>query len=262
MLNILAIGRIGIIGVGLSVGGALAAMPGVASADPTTDPNILSVIDPSALVQDVFPAADPAPNIAISIDGLTLLQDGTASATSGTGDFAIAIGNDASATAIGGVGNMASAYGTDATATATDGNFNFASANSVFSTTGGTATAGGGNFDVAQEGGLNGVAEAENGSFDSAYALTGASGTAIAEFGNGDVATNIGDGFTQAGGTSDSLLGNADFAENLGSLMSAIAGSSDTASGSFDIAAILAQGTADANATGANFLVDILPSLF
>ena len=115
---------------------------------------------------------------------------------------------------------------------------------------------------MAQEGGLNGVATAGNGSFDSAYALTGASGTAIAEFGNGDSATNIGDGLASAGGTSESLLGNYDIAENFGSLMQAMAGSSDTASGSFDLAAILAGGTPDATATGGNFLVEILPSLF
>jgi hypothetical protein len=260
MVNIIAIGRIGILGAGLGIGATLALGPAIAAADPTPDPNIVSAIDPS-MAQDVFPAAIPTPNIAISIDGFTLLQEGTATATSGSGDFAIAVGNDATATATGGTGDFASAYGTDATATATDGNFNFASANSVFSTTGGTATAGDGNFDVAQEGGLNGVATADNGSFDSAYALTGASGTAIAQFGNGDSATNIGDGLASAGGTSGSLLGNYDFATNLGSLSEATAGSSDTAAGSFDLAAILAGGTGDATATGMNFLVCILPGL-
>jgi hypothetical protein len=40
-----------------------------------------------------------------------------------------------------------------------------------------------------------------------------------------------------------------------------MAGSSDIAPGSFDLAAILAGGTPDATATGANFLVEILPSL-
>jgi len=134
----------------------------------------------------------------------------------------------------------------------------------VFSTTGGSATAGDGNFDVAHEGGLNGVALAGNGSFDSAYDLTGASGHAIAELGNGDSAINIGDGLASAGGTSESssIPGNYDIAENFGSLMTAMAGSSDVASGSFDLAAILAGGTPDATATGGNFLVDILPSLF
>jgi hypothetical protein len=257
MVNIIAIGRIGVLGVGLGIGAALTAMPGIAAADPTPDPNIYAAVDASVL-QDALPAAPT--NIAISIDGFSLLQSGTASATSGQGDFAIAVGNDATATATDGFGNYASASGTDATATATGGNFDFASAGSVFSTTGGTATAEDGNFDVAQEGGLNGVATAGNGSLDSAFALTGASGSAIAEFGNGDSATDIGDGSAIAGGNA-SFTGNADIADNFGSLMQAMAGSSDTAAGSFDLAAILSGGTGDATATGMNFLVCILPGL-
>jgi hypothetical protein len=38
MVNIVAIGRIGILGVGLGIGAALASMPGIAAADPTPDP--------------------------------------------------------------------------------------------------------------------------------------------------------------------------------------------------------------------------------
>jgi hypothetical protein len=259
MLRIIAIGRIGLLGVGLGVGAALASIPGIAAADPSPDPNVVGAVDAASL----FPALDPSSlNIDISVDGFTLLHEGTASATSGTGDIAIAFGADSSASATGGFGDVASAYGTDASATAIDGNFDLASANSVLSTTGGTALAGYGSFDIAQEGGLSGIATADHGSFDIATALTGASGTATAQFGNADIATNIGDGSTLAGGSGATLLGNYDLAENLGSLMSATAGSSDTAAGSFDIAAILAQGTGDANATGANFLVDILPSLF
>jgi hypothetical protein len=259
MSNIVAIGRIGLLGLGLSVGAALASIPGIAVAEPSPDPNIVNTIDVPALF--AAPAADPSLNIAISVDGFPLLQDGTASATSGTGDFAIAVGDGATATATGGVGDFASADGAGTTAFAGDGNFDIATANSVFSPTGGIATAGDGNFDVAQEGGLNGVATANNGSFDSAYTLTGNGGTAAAEFGNGDSATNIGDGLATAGGSSDSLLGNVDIADNFGSLMTAMAGSSDTASGSYDLAAILAGGTGDATATGMNFLVCILPGL-
>jgi hypothetical protein len=258
MVNIIAIGRIGILGVGLGIGAALASMPGMAAADPTPDP--FSLID-----QLLGGLAVPAQttDIQVSIDGMDLFPTAgnTATATSGMGDIAIAVGNDATATATGGFGDFASASGTDATATATDGNFDIATANSVFSTTGGTATAGDGSFDVAQEGGLNGVATADNGSFDSAFALTGASGSAVAQFGNGDFATDIGDGSASAGGTSASLLGNADIADNFGSLSQAMAGSSDTAAGSFDLAAILSGGTGDATATGMNFLVCILPGL-
>ena len=76
-----------------------------------------------------------------------------------------------------------------------------------------------------------------------------------------NISRHIADGTSIAGGTSDSLLGNYDIAENLGSLSQATAGASDTAAGSFDVAAILAQGTGDATATGMNFLVCILPGL-
>jgi hypothetical protein len=261
MVNIIAIGRIGVLGVGLGIGAALASMPGIAAADPTPDPNIYGAVDASVL-QDAFPAADPSTNIAISVDGVSLLHVGTAAAHSGSGDFAIAVGNDASASATGGVGDMASAAGPDSTATVTGGNFDVASDNSGLGTAGGQATVTGGNFDMASASGLNGTATAGNGSFDSAYALTGNSGSAVAEFGNGDVATDIGDGSASAGGTSDSLLGNFDYATNLGTLFEATAGSSDVASGSYDFAAILTGGTSDLSATGANFLFETLPSLF
>jgi hypothetical protein len=77
MVNIIAIGRIGILGVGLGIGATLAAMPGIAAADPTPDPNIYGAVDASVL-QDALPAADPSLNIAISIDGIPLLHLGTA----------------------------------------------------------------------------------------------------------------------------------------------------------------------------------------
>lgn len=137
MVNIIAIGRIGILGVGLGIGATLAAMPGIAAADPTPDPNIYGALDASVL-QDALPASDPSLNIAINIDGIPLLHLGTATATSDSGDFAIAVGNDANASATGGFGDFASADGTDASATASGGDFDIASGNSVFSTTGGT----------------------------------------------------------------------------------------------------------------------------
>ena len=77
MLNIIAVGRIGILGAGLAVGATLASMPGIASADPPPDPNIFSSIDISPLLQDALPAADPTLNLAISIDGIPLLEDGS-----------------------------------------------------------------------------------------------------------------------------------------------------------------------------------------
>ncbi|SRX95565.1 hypothetical protein MSP7336_03834 [Mycobacterium shimoidei] len=86
-------------------------------------------------------AADPFPppfdpnDFAISIDGFTLFQVGTATATSGIGDFAIADGAGSLAIADGGFGDFASALGADSFAVAgsnvpgtTDNNFDFASA--------------------------------------------------------------------------------------------------------------------------------------
>ena len=67
MSNIVAVGRISLLGLGLSVGAALASIPGIAAADPSPDPNVLGSIDVPALF--AAPAADPGLNIAISIDG-------------------------------------------------------------------------------------------------------------------------------------------------------------------------------------------------
>jgi hypothetical protein len=60
-------------------------------------------------------------NIAISVDGVTLLQEGSATANSGSGDIAIAIGADTDATATGGFLDSATAIGTNAAADAADG---------------------------------------------------------------------------------------------------------------------------------------------
>jgi hypothetical protein len=47
MLNIVALGRIGTLGVGLGVGATLASLPGIASADPAPGGNFLVDILPS-----------------------------------------------------------------------------------------------------------------------------------------------------------------------------------------------------------------------
>ncbi len=263
MPNIVAIGRMGLLGVGLGIGAAVGFTTATASADPALDPNLFSLPDGSAVFSDLPTSAlaDP-PNIAINIDGISLLSLGTATAQSDFGDTAIAYGDNAHASATGGFFDFASASGAGSTAVAANGNFDLATDSAGFSAAGGTATAGDGSFDLAQASGLDGVATADEGSFDNAFSLTGNSGEAVAAFGNGDSATNIGDGSALAGGTSATLLGNFDIADNFGSLQQAMAGASDTASGSYDLAAILAQGTPDATATGGNFLVEILPSLF
>lgn len=109
--------RLGMLIVGLGIGGVVAATPGIASADSSSD--WLSTVD-SFLGGGASSAADttPALNLAISFDGITLFQDGTAYAHSGTnGDIAIANGAGATAYAYG-TDNYASVDGTGSTAVA------------------------------------------------------------------------------------------------------------------------------------------------
>jgi trimeric autotransporter adhesin len=133
MMNARILGRMGL----LAVGAALAASPGNASADSSTDwwSDLLGGLSASA------PAPSSELNLAISIDGIQLLQDGTATANSGTGDIAIAYGDGAVANAVGGIGDTAIAGGTDASA----------QAGGLSSDTGANA----GNFDTAIDIGSN-----------------------------------------------------------------------------------------------------------
>ena len=55
-----------------------------------------------------------------------MLQLGSATATSGAGDFAIALGPSSAATATGGIFDAAYALGAHSAATATGGNLDFA----------------------------------------------------------------------------------------------------------------------------------------
>jgi hypothetical protein len=117
-----AIGRLAGLAVGLGIGAALAATPGVASADSSSD--WLSSIDQLLGALSV-PAADPAQalDMQISIGGTDLFPTAgnTATATSDMGNIAIAIGNgaDANATdATGDTGNFAFADGANSTAEA------------------------------------------------------------------------------------------------------------------------------------------------
>ena len=110
--------RIGGLAVGLGIGTALATIPWIALADPFPPP-----FDPN--------------NYAVSMDGMTLFQVGSAHAFSAFGDFAIADGADSDASAIG-FGDAASAYGPNSFAQAggSEGgrSFDFASAEGSNST--------------------------------------------------------------------------------------------------------------------------------
>ena len=111
MVNARAIARLGTLAVGLGIGVAVASTPGVAVADSSAD-----------WLGDLFGGvALPAPavpdlDLAISIDGYSLVSEGTASADSGSGDIAIAYGDGAYASAEGGNGDFALADGSDALA--------------------------------------------------------------------------------------------------------------------------------------------------
>lgn len=168
------VGRVGGLAVGLGIGMAAAALPGVASADPFPPP-----FDPN--------------NFAISIDGITLFQDGTAHAISGLGDFAIADGANSEAVAIDGFGDVASADGANSVAAAERGFGDFASADGA----GSFAFAGsnidgttGNNFDFASALGTSVAHAGFYGSFDSASAV-GDSTNADAGFGNAATPANF-----------------------------------------------------------------------
>jgi hypothetical protein len=173
-----------------------------------------------------------ADDLQISIDGMDLFPTAgnTATATSGMGDIAIAIGNGADAAATGGPFDSAFATGDGSTATAGYGNFDTALANG----TGSGADAAG---DILNHTTLI------PGDDDFAYAL-----------GPHTIASS-GDVFNITPSSYDVAMVFDPFG-TVGS--SAYAGI-----GNFDLAAVfgdsLSTGTA---ATGGNFLVDILPMLF
>ena len=116
MSHPIRIARMGTLAVGLSIGAALAATPQIASADPSADP--LSWAD-QVLSGSAVPAADAAAplDMQISISGMDLFStvDNTATANSGFGDIAIAIGNGANASATG-FGDLSFADGTGSSA--------------------------------------------------------------------------------------------------------------------------------------------------
>lgn len=286
MVNARGIGPLGLLAVGLGIGAASTATPGIASADSSTDPfSWLGGIDP-------LPAATtPALDIQISIDGTDLFPatGNTAQAFSGMGDIAIAIGNGSYA---------GSGAGTSMGQTLTPGLFDIAVANGTNS----LASAGQGNFDsafadgansIAAVGGFNDVSsngdwaaaigqntDAESGVFtnfpsqndgalvfdpfgtlySNAQAGDGNSDFASV-FGANSTAYAGGNGAENAGGPY--MSGNFDLASVFGNSSHALAGANTGAPGDFDLGAVFGDGFGPTTAaTGGNFLVDILPSLF
>jgi hypothetical protein len=237
------IGRLGMMAAGLGLGAAIAAMastPAVASADVVDfDPN----------------------NFALSIDGIPLIHEGTATATSTFGNIAIADGAGSDATATDGYLDLASAYGADSSAQVGIGNLDAGFANGAHS----TVFSGGyldttGNLDLASANGTYGVASAGEGWFDEAFE-NGTLSTAASGVGNGDIASVFGNYDIAGADGYDSFLGNNNIALVVGNESFALSGSSFTDPGSFDLAAIFGD-SLNASAQGGNFLVEILPSLF
>jgi len=120
MRSIRDIGRLGMFAVGLGVGAAMAATPGTASADPfdVTGAGLAASTAADSLVGSAAAAPaqafDPT-NFAVSIDGINLLEGGSATATSVFGGIAVADGANSSANADGFL-DIATAQGVDSTA--------------------------------------------------------------------------------------------------------------------------------------------------
>jgi hypothetical protein len=220
MANARGVARLGTLAVGLGIGLAAFATPVVAVADSSTD-----------WLNDFFGgAALPAPgvpdvNLAISIDGYSLVSEGTASAASGKGDIAIAYGDGASASAEGGNGDYALADGSDALASSgglsTDTGANHDIAIDIGNNTGFDDAARAGNSD------LDGGTDGGTGSGDTAIDIgnnsdffdgsdAGAGGlVAGVGNGNGDTAIDVGN---NTGGVDGpwAVAGNDNYAGSFG----------------------------------------------
>jgi hypothetical protein len=206
----------------------VAATAGVAAADPVSplDPNVAVSVDGGAGILgtaavDPFSAPDPL-DLAISFDGMTLIQEGTATASAGAGDLAIAVGAGSDADADNGPFDSAIVFGANSDAIASG----FFSSATVFGT----------NAAANADGSIGDLASVVNtgSAFDEAVAGGSITGLVPLASGQFDIATVFGTGST------------------------AIAGSSENTIGSFDLAAVFGD-MLNAVATGGSHLVDILP---
>jgi hypothetical protein len=240
MRHAMGIGRLGLLALGLGIGAALAATPGVASADPSTDP--FSWIGGLDLGDLSVPAQAATLDIQISIDGMDLFPTAgnTATATSGMGDIAIAIGNGANAGAFGGIFDSAFAVGTDAGAVSETNGSNFDTAIDIGNNTpggaDGAATGGSfGSFDTAiQIGNNTGSGEgpyAGDGNFDTAIQIGSnigyLDGPAAWE-GNYDTAVEVGNDNVSGCCGNTAGLGNGNLAYSVGDNDNAYAGGPDS----------------------------------
>jgi trimeric autotransporter adhesin len=246
MASTRGVARLGMLAVGLGVVVAVAHSPGVASADSSSD--WLSSID-SLLGGGALPAPSSGLDLAISFNGVSLLQDGSANAftTSGGYDLAIAYGANSHAEAVDGTGDTAIASGSSAAANAYDGTGDYALADgtNAFADSGGAT---GANYDSAIDIGnntnahdgayagssdLNGGTDGGTGSYDTAIdignntndaslsgndgAFAGAGGLdGFSGNGNNDTAIDVGNNSGQYDG-SFAINGNGNYASESGS---------------------------------------------
>jgi len=242
MVNARAIARLGTLAVGLGIGVAVASTPGVAVADSSAD-WLGDLFGGVALPAPAVPGLD----LAISIDGYSLVSEDTASADSGSGDIAIAYGDGAYASAEGGNGDFALADGSDALARS-----------------GGLSTDTGANDDTSVDVGNN------TGDVDGPWTVAG----------NDNYASSFGDD-TSDGEGSVASDGDSNIAEVVGpnTYAFADAGNSNIAYvfdpfgtgagseadagvyGNFDLSAVFGDGLTSTSATGGGFLAELL-SLF
>jgi hypothetical protein len=217
-----ALALLGMLAVGLGIGGTLTSISGTARADSS---DWLAAIDGSlgglATPADSLDSLFPDLNVAISFNGSSLFQDGTASASSGTSGsdaFAIAYGANSTATATGS-GSYAAVYGDNSSAVAGGAG---ATSNSAFVLGDGSS---------ATAGGLN------------------SSGNVAAVYGEGSSAS--------AGGYGDNP-GTQNIAGVVGDQGHALAGSDAAGAGSYNIAYVEGNDLGTANATGSSDMIDIL----
>lgn len=211
MSSAIRLGGLAVLAMGVGIVAAVTIEAGTASADAGS-----LQADPSTAVDAmVLLPSDPSTptDIDISIDGMDVFNGGgTASATSGMGDIAIAIGPHAFALANGGYGDFASAY-----STGSNGAFVIAGDNATGAT--------GNNFDFASAVGNNATAEA--GDTDGSPDITGSSF---------DYASTVGNSASSQAG----LNGSNDMASIFGNNAFASSGDSNDAAApaNFDSASI------------------------
>jgi hypothetical protein len=237
MVNVHRVARLGVLAVGLGIGAGWAQTP-VASADSSSD--WLSTID--SLLSGASPAPATPIDLFISFDGNTIYDGGgsaTAETTPGEYGLAIAYGDDSYASATGGTGDYALAGGTNALALAggesTDTGANYNAAidlgNNADPSTyeagidngayagnadlvGANAGTGTGSYDMAIDIGNN--TNGANGGLDGAFAGAGGlSGGMGSGDGTNDTAIEVGDNIGR-GDYSQALSGNGNYASESG----------------------------------------------